>query len=197
MKKIVKSTRILNTSNEVKCIGECINPNDSFLHPITLQLGKNISNVRICPTELYYMDGKSYTTKRCTDEVEYNALDMQKFMSLPYLNMNLNQMLAIYKINDIDSLIKWLDKCIIDMMPFSFINRIVCIWIKLNYKQLVDNNAIILSIYKKIAKKYWTDINIDKIDVIYPSFIKKWFKNNKVDSFSFNIGIDLYNYIKK
>ena len=39
-----------------KCIGECIDPGDKSLHPITLEITKNenITNTKVCPSELYF-----------------------------------------------------------------------------------------------------------------------------------------------
>ena len=51
-------------------------------------------------------------------------------MSLPYLNLDINYMLYLYNINDIDDLTKWLDKEINSKTEYTFINRLLNIWIK-------------------------------------------------------------------
>jgi hypothetical protein len=186
-KHIIKSTR------KIKCLGNCVSTGEYYLHPITLELSKNKSEKsHVCPSELHYVNNEPRYAKIC-DKNNISQLDIQKFMTLPYLNLNLEQMLNIYKINTIESLIKWVDNKIEEDVPFQYINRIINIWIKLYYNDLLSNNNILVSLYNSINKKYWHKNKIENID----SFIKNWFKNKHEDDFSFNLGKDLFNYINK
>jgi hypothetical protein len=184
---VIKSTR------NIKCLGNCVKPDELYLHPITLKLYKNKSKNKLyCPSEFHYdMDGPTYASLCSKNDLirgdENSSLDIKKFMALPYLNLSVQQMLNIYKINEIDSLISWVDKMIKEDEPYVHVNRIICIWIKFNFNDMKENNDILIPLYKKISNKYWNNIDIDK------HFIKKWFKTKKYDDFSFNLGLDLYN----
>ena len=117
-------------------------------------------------------------------------------MTLPYLNLNLDQLLDIYKIYNIETLIKWIDNKIEEKLPLSYINRIINIWIKSNYNILIKNNNLISDIYIKINENYWKFDNksINKSIILY---IKKWFKYNEYNKFEVDLGKDLLDYITK
>ena len=52
----MNKSNIIKSTRKIKCIGDGVETNDFFLHPLTLQLYKNTdkSGKKICPTELYY-----------------------------------------------------------------------------------------------------------------------------------------------
>ena len=170
-------------NNKVKCIGNSIDNNEVYLHPITLELVLNKGPKKICPTELHYVNGKAYTTAPI--DVNLSDRDIQTYMSIPYLNLSMEQMLSIYKIESIDTMIKWLDNNM--DKPFSTINRVLNVWIRFNFDELVENNRVLISIYNKINKKYKLNIDENKME----DKIKKWFKNNKSDTFH----LDLTEYL--
>jgi hypothetical protein len=70
--------------------------------------------------------------------------------------------------------------------PFNTINRIINIWIRQNYNELIDNYGILEAIYNKLAKFYFPKKKINNED------IKKWFKNNKFDNFHLDLGKHLF-----
>ena len=154
-----------------------------------------------CPSEFHYdMDGPTYAS--LCKKNDFSSLDIKKFMALPYLNLSLQQMLYIYKITNIDSLILWVDKMILEDTPFIHVNRMINIWIKFNYDDIIESlnikndeksPPILVPLYEKISSKYWNGIKIDWLKINH--FIKNWFKTTKYDDFSFNLGSDLYNSI--
>ncbi len=96
-------------------------------------------------------------------------------------------MLSIYKIDSIDSMIKWIDDNI-NTISLKTINRILMVWIRLNFNELKENNRILTSIYKKMDKKYYKkDYNNDNLQ----NKINDWFKKNNPDNFH----LDLTEYI--
>ena len=97
---------------QIKCIGSCIKPGDDYLHPVTLQINHNKNNVNICPSEISLINSKIYTNTLCKDIDPLTPQEIQKFMILPYLNLTLETMLSIYKIDTIDSLIIWINDMI-------------------------------------------------------------------------------------
>ncbi len=180
---MIKGTR------NIKCLGNSIDTNEFYLHPITLALIKNVNkdNKKICPSELHYVDGKSRYYKIIDKEVSLSDKDIQTFMTLPYLNINIEQMLKIYKIdsNDPDSIMKWVTENIENKKPFQYINRIVNIWIKFNYNDLILNNKILIAIYKKLlslnSENKYNKLNLEIV-------IDEWLKQNNPDNYEFNLG---------
>ena len=182
-KSIIKSTR------KIKCLGNCIEPGEKYLHPITLAFSTNNSTTQnYCPSEFHYdRDGPTYS-KVCKN-TNISSFDIQKFMALPYLNLNIEQILDMYKITGIESLILWVDNMISEKLPFQYINRIINVWIKSNYDILIKNNNIMVDIYSKINKSYWKkEFIVDDIK----KYIKKWFKNKNYDNFFLDLGNDIY-----
>lgn len=185
---MIKSTR------KIKCLGDCVEKGEFFLHPITLKLLKNEENNLKCPTEIYYKDMTSMQYKLCKSNKEkLSSSDIQKFMTLPYLNLNLEAMLSVYNINTIDNLLDWITDMINRDKPFIYINRIINIWIKINYDNLLNKHAILGEVYEKINNKYWNSNSIDKINNI----IKKWFKTKNYDDFNFDLGTDIFTELEK
>jgi len=170
--------------SKIKCLGKSIETNEVFLHPITLELVLNKGPNKICPTELHYANGKPYTYAPInkTTHKEFKDRDLQTFMSIPYLNLSIEHMLNIYNISSVDSMIKWIDNNM--DKPLQTINRILMVWIRFNFKELKENNRILINIYKKLSKKFKLDkINEDELE----DNIKYWFKNNNYDDFHLNL----------
>jgi len=180
------------STRKIKCFGECIKPGDKYLHPVTLQINKNITQENLCASEIRIKDSKIITNKIYDKSDKVSSLELQKFMALPYLNLNLDTMLSIYKIETIDNLISWVDNNMKDNKPFRYVNRIINIWNKANYNSLVDNNKILVILYEKINKHYWNLVTDDM-----EKYIQKWFKSKKYDDFIFDLGLDLVNYLNK
>ena len=176
-----KSTR------KIKCLGECVDKGEIFLHPITLAMIHNDSkDKKYCASEFHYNNNKPRYGTICDDKTK---IDIRKFMALPYVNLNIDQMLKIFKINDIDSLLSWVDIQIENELPFQYINRIINIWIRQNYDLLKKNNDILVSLYLR----QFSELSDNEIK----TFLKKWFKTKKQDDFTFNLGLDMYNNFHK
>lgn len=176
-----------NKPRKIKCVGNSIDTNDFFLHPITLELVLNTGSKKICPTELHYVNNKPYTLKPANiEDIKLSDRDIQSYMTIPYLNLNMEQMLSIYKIDSIDSMMEWLDNNI--NSPLETVNRILMVWIRFNFEDLKNNNRILINIYKKIGNKYYKkDINTEEIE----KKINSWFKKTTPDIFY----LDLTKYI--
>jgi hypothetical protein len=178
--------------SKIKCLGNSIDTNELFLHPITLELKFNKGGKKICPTELYYINNKPYNVSLADklDNVKLSDRDIQNYMAVPYLSLNMEQMLSIYKIDSIDSMIKWLDDNMNNNKPLETINRILMVWIRLNFDELKENNRILISIYKKISKKYYKkDYNNNNLQ----NKINDWFKKNDSNNFHLNLTEYIFN----
>lgn len=168
-------------TRKIKCFGNSVETNEIYLHPITLALFKNATSKKICPSELYYKNGKAYY-EIVSDENTLSNMDIQRFMALPYLNLNLGQMLQIYKILNIDDMVLWIDSMLENNKPFNYIKRILNIWIRYNIEDLKKNNKIIYTLIKKISKHYKLNLIEDAEEKI-----NKWIQNKDLNDFNFDI----------
>jgi hypothetical protein len=180
------------------CIGEIIKKNQSTIHPVTLEIGTNYTKKNICPSNIYF-DNKdnSHYFKETNDKDVFNREELKMIMALPYLNFDLNRMLFLYNVQTTNDIIKFVQKSIDENKSFTYINRILNIWCKVNYNLLKKNNKILVDIYDKILIKYFEKKT--KIEIL-ENFIKKWFQNIKENDFYFNLGEDLLinlGYFKK
>jgi len=183
---------------KLKPIGNIIKPGEVYLHPVTLEIRVNKDKKNIIATQPYYSD----KTKNFVYEWYYNDLkeqtniDLKKFMTLPYLNLDINYMLQLYDIYDIDKLIIWLDENIKNNSEYTFLNRLINIWIKYNLENLQKDNNILISIYMKIGNAYWEKYikNINEKDI--KNYINEWINNINVNDYLFDLGNDLKKYIK-
>ena len=180
---------------QIKCLGNSIDTNEFYLHPITLKVAKNVSTHKICPTGFYYKNGKLETHIRTNSDPNLSKRDIQSYMALPYLNLSSEHMLNIYNIQaseyvSIDSFMSQIDKMIQTDKHFETINRVINIWISYNFKELKENNNILVSIYKKLGSKYFSEkkINSDELTTI----INNWFKSHNMDDFNLNLGEYIY-----
>lgn len=175
-----KSTR------KIKCLGNSVETNEYYFHPITLALFRNKGEKKICPSEFHYVNGKPYHSTP-NDSVKLSNMDIQRFMALPYLNLNIEQMLSIYHIDSIDDIVKWIDNMIVEKKQFNTINRILNIWIRYNFTMLQTNNRILLSIYTKLNKEFY---NNEQIDIM--KGINKWFETKIESDFSLDLAHHLF-----
>ncbi len=100
-------------------------------------------------------------------------------------------MLKIYKIDSIDSMMEWLNNNM--DKPYQTVNRILMVWIRFNFEELTENNKILISIYKKIDKKYKLYKSDDFDEEKIQTKINNWFKNNKSDDFHLDLTEHLFN----
>jgi hypothetical protein len=178
-------------TRKIKCLGNKVQTNEFYLHPITLSLGQNKNNQPICPSEIYYENGKTRTIAHY-DNKKLSDRDVQTFMSLPYLNLNINQVLDIYKIKTVDDIINWVNTSIMENKQYHTINRIINLWIRQNIDDLQltyknNNNNVLFTLYKLLNKKFFPQIKIDE------KTISDWIKNIELDDFNLDLGKKLFN----
>lgn len=185
-------------NRKIKCIGNCVEKDNKFLHPITLQLITNKSKNNKCATK-YHLDNnnKGSFIKNCNKDDKLDNFELINYMALPYINLSIKQIINIYKVNSIDNLIEWVENNIKNNKPFEHINRILNIWMKDNYNIVKDFNDIFNDLYLKIYNNYWKKNKIKDVKNKIDKFINKWLKNNKETNFSFDLGNDLKKYLSK
>jgi hypothetical protein len=182
---IIKSTRKIKTFDNPK------KKDDLFLHPLTLDLIK--SKKDYTPSELYYIDGKPSFDKKTKSGNVYSDAEIQKFMTLPYLNLNNSIILYFYNIDNIEDLIEFIKNKINVNAPQKYIIRIINVFIKHNFDDLKINNGILLKIIKLINDKYW-NLNYNDNDI--NKYLIKWFKTKDSIDFRFNLLKDINKYLK-
>lgn len=170
------------------CVGEIIQKNQSTIHPITLEVGTNYDKDSICPSNIYFEEDLPQYFEKNNDKDVFNKEELKMFMALPYLNFDLSRMLKLYNVQTSNDIINFVKTSINENKSFTYINRILNIWCKVNYSVLKNNNKILVDIYDKILIKYFgKKTKLETLAV----FIKKWFQNIKENDFYFNLGKDL------
>lgn len=188
-------------SRKIKCLGNCVNPGESILHPIFLQLLTNNTSKKVCPTIYHQDDQKSpIYYKKCTKDTDIKYDTIARYMSMPYLNIDPNKFIKIYNVTTINNLLNFIDTKLEQKYTYQHINRVINCWIKVNQTDLIKNNDILTNIYIKIFKEFWKNKKIDfnSKGVIQEinKFINNWFKNNQ-DDFDYNLGNTLKKYLNK
>ncbi len=156
-------------TRKIKCLGKEVKPDEYYLHPITLALGKNKNNINICPSEIYFDNNSKgdYKTKTIIKaDKTLSERDVQTFMSLPYLTLDPRQVLYIYKIKTVDDIIDFTTNSINENKEFETINRVINLWIRENLddlKKTKGNNNVLERIYKILGKHFNKDFDTSKI----------------------------------
>ena len=160
----------------IKNIGNRILPNESFLHPNTLDINKNLENKDIIPTKFYFSNNILEKIKMSYGK-KINDNELKKYMLYPSTVINYTEILKIYNIITYDDLFLKIKELINDGKLFKTIDRIINCWIKSNFDDLKNKNNILINIYIYVFNKYNNKININESKL--KSEIKNWFNNQK------------------
>ena len=173
-------------TRKIKCLGREVKPDEYYIHPITLALGKNKNNIDICASDIYYDKNSKgeYKTKSITKpDRQLSERDIQTFMALPYLRLDPNQVLHIYNINNVDDIVNFTTNSINEKKEYETINRIINIWIRENIDDLqktAESHNVLEKIYKILGKYFNKDFDLKKIS--------KWIEKINYDDFNLNLG---------
>jgi len=181
-------------TRKLSCIGNCIKPNEKFLHPITLDLIKNEDTLNLCPSILFLNKNKQLTDFKNCDNKNLSSDQLKSFMALPYLNLDSSIILdSIYEINTIDELFNWTQNQIVSKKTYEYINNVINIWNYNNFNDLQKNNKILVELYFKMCKIFWTKITIidNELKKKIKDYINNWFNKKDINDFYFNLGNDL------
>lgn len=180
-------------SRKIKFLDKTYKKGDFYLHPLTLSLNK-VTKDKITPTEPYYDNvKKKYSLIVEKDNLNFSDYEIQKYMSLPFLNLNYEIILNYYGINNIDNLNNLINLKINKNHPPQNIIRIINMWIKNNLQDLKNYNEYIYFLFKKFNDNYY-NLKHDKNNII--QFIDKWLKSKNINDFEFNLFNDIYVFIK-
>jgi len=180
----------ISGDRKIKCLGNCVDKDEQYLHPIYLYILKNTgSNNKICPSENY---DKS---KICTPNDKISEIQVQNYMALPYINLSTDKIIKIYDVENIDNLTSWFYNNLKKKVSFQFINRLLNIWIKNNYEIVKDFNNIFHDFYLKLLEKYYPEKKYIKNKI--GDFINKWLETKNLNDFVFDLGNDLVEKFSK
>jgi hypothetical protein len=176
--------------------------NTTIMHPITLNWIRETNNPS-CITKPHFSNSNTFILYK-----DYNcnvSNDVYKnILYIPPIGFTSNDILKIYNIDSIDSLLLYINNNIHEGNIIN-INRIVNSWIRVNYDSIKIYNNFLENIYKQLVDKYLNinnknkikndNININK-EIKY--YIDYWTnKNNSID-FKLNLLEDfVFYFIKK
>jgi hypothetical protein len=201
MKRIIKNeTREYKNINSKNIdIGE-IPINTQKIHPITLNW-INKGSTPTCITKPHLNNDNLILYK----EYNCNLLNdvYKNTLHIPPIGITSNDILQIYKIESIDSLLLYVDDNIHDSNIIN-INRIVNSWIRVNYDTIKIYNNFLEKIYKNLVDKYLNFDNKNKIknnniniDKEIKDYIDYWINKNNSLNFELNLLEDFISYFIK
>jgi len=170
--------------------------NNKILHPITLDvINTNGFLNPICLTKMYISNNKlnNYSNYICNGENKYKVN-----IQLPPIALNSSDLLEIYNINNIDSLIEWINTNIVEYNFYTF-SRVISCWIIDNPDTLKTYKKHIINICNKLLSNYSPEIkniNISISDEIN-LFINNWIDEYKIDDNSNLLNILIKKFILK
>jgi len=190
----------INCNNIIK-----LDPNNSILHPLSLNnvISKKYDN--ICLTKYNYDNINNEFTIVNNDksyDCVYDSSNYKKYLYIPPVGITSEVLLKIYNIESIDSLDEWINDNIDDYNIIT-INRILNSWIINNINILKKHNLYLSTIYNKIIYKYNDNNILHKLnnyiidlDVDTPYFINNWI-NKYTNKFNSNLLEDYIIYLKQ
>jgi hypothetical protein len=195
MKRIIKNYN----SNNIDIVNIPINSDK--LHPITLNW-INKQQKPTCITKPYFADSDMLNLYK-----EYNCNSSnyiyKNTLHIPPIGITSNDILHIYRVESIDSLLLYINDNIQDGNIIN-INRIVNSWIRINYDTIKIYNNFLEKIYKKLIDKYLSSYNKNKIindeiniDKEIKYYIDYWTTKHNSSDFELNLLEDLISYFVK
>ena len=162
-----------------------IKPDNIGINPLTLMKIVNTTENALYFSKFHFNNNNDLVTLTTNKKLKLP----NDSMATPPILIPQNDFLKIHQINNINDLIEYIDNN--SENTFDYNNRLINCFIRSNYKDLLKNNKILLTIYLKIFKNY-KDYTQD-----IQKYINKWFKKNNSDSFFLNLGNDLKKYLSK
>ena len=147
-----------------------LKPNQEKFHPISLHKIINPSNTDMCLTK-FKVDNKDpnkISEFKYNYKCVYNLKNYNKYMYIPPIGISYSDILILYNIEDIDTLLDWMKS---NNKNNYTVNRVINCWIKHNFDLVKKHNKIL----EKINKILFNDYELDKINS--NQIISKWLKN--------------------
>jgi hypothetical protein len=167
---------------KIKIIGDIVDENAFFIVPNTLQMGKNLSENQIYPTQFFIDNSHLYTHINKNDkQLVKGTRTKSEYMEIPDLSIPLTDVLNLYNVNTYDDLFTLLKQLIDDNKSEYTIFRLVNTYTRVFYDDLIKKNNSLIKIFRLIfANNKITDEKINQ-------FLQKWFEKNNKDDFNLNI----------
>jgi hypothetical protein len=175
---------------KIKIIGNKIKKNQTYIQPNTLMT--LIANNDIYPTQFFFDDNKLVdNTISKNKQLIQPTRSLSEYMAIPDLSIPLTDLMNSYDINTYEELLLYIKNLIDDNKNEFTIYRLINLYTRIFYEDLIKINNSLIKIFKIVFEKY--DINEKELDV----FLKKWFKNNDKNAFKINICKDVKNFLSK
>ena len=181
-----------NNIRKIKCTTDCINSNESMIHPVSLLYIRNKYDDKQCLHDNIL--SKDLVIKCDKDKLSLDEL--VKHMEVPSIYIDPIDMVLFYNIEKIDDLESWIDSNYKDK-PFDTINRIFNMWIYANIVNLKLFNNVLVSIIKKLLIFNFNDIKEKHIDNELKNYVDYWLKKINKEQFEYNLIGDFKNYLNK
>jgi hypothetical protein len=167
---------------KIKIIGDIVDENAFFIVPNTLQMGKNLSENQIYPTQFFINNSYLHTHINKNDkQLVKGPRTKSEYMEIPDLSIPLTDVLNLYNVNTYDDLFTLLKQLIDDNKSEYTIFRLVNTYTRVFYDDLIKKNNSLIKIFRLIfANNKITDEKINQ-------FLQKWFEKNNKDDFNLNI----------
>ena len=166
-----------------------LKPKQEIFHPVSLHKIINTTKSDICLTKFKINDKEpnKISEFKYNYKCVYNLDNYNKYMHIPPIGISYTDILTLYNINDIDSLIEWMKSN--DGINSYTLKRVINCWIKNNLNLIKKHNKILNKINNNLFNKY----ELEKID--FNKFVSLWLKKND-DIFNLNYVDDIKIYIK-
>lgn len=179
---------------KLKCLTECIEPDNNVVHPVTFSYSQNKEKNDICAVNNFgsgLIADYDFCVK--SNKIPNNEANIN-FM-IPNLNIEMNTILSIYNVSDIDSLVEYIDTYNRNT-NFNSINRIVNLWIKDNLIDLKKYNKALFKIIKEVIDHH---LKLPEIEVNkeLEKYIDYWLNKKDSNDFYFDLILDFKKYLSK
>lgn len=174
---------------KIKVNADMVKKNNLFLHPNTLELGKNETDEPFYPTQFFIDNNKLALALPAKNKQLVISKKTSHLMEIPDLSLPLSDILNLYNVNTYDELLELIKKLKFDDKNEFTIYRLVNAYTRLFFNDLKKSNNTLIKIFKIIFDNH--KINEDKLS----AYIKKWFDKNDQDNFELNICNDIKSFL--
>ncbi len=199
-KRILKQEKLSFKGNDNEIAS--VQPNTKLLHPLFL-LPIGFNNESMCLTKFHVDNNNKISTVKpynCAPNNDNNKYN--KYLYTPPIGFVSSDILEMYKINSIDSLVNWIDDNY-ETKNLLTLNRIVNCWIRQNIDLLLQHSTLLgkiiiklLLIYNKMTRNIVQN-NETEINKDVKKYIEYWITKNKEQPFYMDLLEDLVQHIKK
>jgi hypothetical protein len=179
----MKGSRIIKQENFKGIEITPVKEQSIIMNPLLMHFDINNTKESICMTK-FNIDKKSNNFYLKKYNCQVNPNDYKKYMFIPPIGLFSSDLLTIYNVDSIDSLMDFVE----NNNNIDHINMILNSWMRVNLNNIKNNTTFLAKIYYKLLKDYFTNKDNDPVTII-KEFIDSWVSKKSPEDFYF----DLYN----